>query len=66
MSDIYCGSRDVPKHKKRGSMKECAEKGQISYYGIKKIDPRLFTKVLESKKGKVKHSTMMKNEAKVQ
>ena len=40
MSDIYCGVSKIPKGQKRGSMKECAEKGQIRYYGIKKIDKK--------------------------
>jgi len=52
MSDIYCGVRDVPKKKKRGSMKQCVEKGQISYYGVKKVDSKLLEKHLNSKKEK--------------
>lgn len=40
MSNIYCGVDKVPNGKKRGTMKECAELGQIRYYGQKKIDPR--------------------------
>ena len=38
MSDIFCGVGDVPKKQRRGTMKQCAEKGQIRYYGIKKVD----------------------------
>lgn len=38
-SNIYCGCREVPKGKTRGSMKECADCGQIRYYGLKKTDP---------------------------
>ena len=49
MSNIYCGSRTPPKGKRLGSMKECVEKGQISYYGIKKIDSRMMHKLLNSK-----------------
>lgn len=42
MSKFYCGIKDkVPKGKVRGSMKECAENGNICYYGIKKIDSKL-------------------------
>ena len=41
MSNAYCGIGNVPKGKKRGSMKDCAEQGQIRYFGIKKIDSRL-------------------------
>ena len=51
-SDIYCGSKKVPKNKRVGSMKECAEKGQVSYWGLKKID----TKVLEEAQGQKKVS----------
>jgi hypothetical protein len=51
-SDIYCGIKKVPKNKKLGSMKECAEKGQVSYWGLKKID----TKILENSKSVKKMS----------
>src|SRR5438105_1319796 len=40
MSNVYCGVGKMPKGQKRGTMRECAEKGQIRYYGIKKIDPK--------------------------
>ena len=50
--DIYCGAKKVPKNKKLGSMVECAEKGQVSYWGIKKIDNR----VLENTQGQKKVS----------
>ena len=52
MSNIYCGARDVPKGKKLGSMKQCVEKGQISYYGVKKVDSKLLEKHMGSKKKK--------------
>lgn len=39
--NIYCGIDKVPKGSRRGTMKECAEKGQIRYYGIKKVDPKI-------------------------
>src|SRR5690606_13795779 len=38
MTKIYCGIGKVPKNKKLGTMKQCAEANQIRYYGIKKID----------------------------
>ena len=41
MTDFYCGAKKVPKNKRRGTMKECADAGKISYYGVKKVDPRL-------------------------
>jgi len=48
MAEIYCGIGKIPKRQRRGNMKECAEKGQVRYYGIKKID----TKTLEASKNK--------------
>jgi len=48
MTNIYCGIGKIPKAQRRGNMRECAEKGQIRYYGIKKID----TKTLEASKNK--------------
>lgn len=41
MDKIYCGIADdanIPKGKKRGNMKECAEKGQVAYWGKLKTD----------------------------
>ena len=46
MSNIYCGIGDVPKGQRRGTMEECAKIGQVRYYGIKQINPR----VLEASK----------------
>jgi hypothetical protein len=51
MSDIYCGISNVPKGSRRGSMKQCADKGQIRYYGIKKIDSRLIQADKDTKIG---------------
>ena len=48
MTNIYCGIGKIQKGHRRGNMRECAEKGQIRYYGIKKID----TKTLEATKNK--------------
>lgn len=50
MSDIFCGVGNVPKKKKRGSMKQCAEAGQVRYYGIKKVDQKLIDEVAKNKK----------------
>jgi hypothetical protein len=52
MSKIYCGINKTPKGHKLGSMKECAEKGQIRYYGLKKVDPKLLALSKETKKKK--------------
>jgi hypothetical protein len=67
-SDIYCGSKKVPKNKKLGSMVECAQKGQISYWGIKKIDNRVLENVSKTKQisldkarlNKIKFDTRLK------
>lgn len=43
MKTPYCGMNKTlprPKTQKRGSMKECAELGQIRYYGLHKIDEK--------------------------
>ena len=40
MTAVYCGIGKIPKGHRRASLRECAEKGQIRYYGIKKIDPK--------------------------
>lgn len=50
MADIYCGIDKVPAKKRLGSMKECAEKKQVKYYGIKKIDSKLLASVKKPSK----------------
>lgn len=49
MSDIYCSIGKIPTGKKLGSMKECADLGQIRYYGLKKVDPKLLENIRLSK-----------------
>lgn len=45
MSNIYCGSKEkIPKGKKLGTMQECADKGQICLYGLKKVDSKIVNK----------------------
>ena len=51
MSKIYCGASKVPKGQTLGSMKECVEKNQVRYWGVKKVDSRLLEKK-SIKKGK--------------
>jgi len=60
MSKIYCGIKDVPKGSKRGSMKECAELGKVSYYGIKKVDPKMVSLAQSKKKMPSKDALMKK------
>jgi hypothetical protein len=39
---VFCGITDpIPKGFRLGSMKECLDKGQVRYYGIKKIDNKV-------------------------
>ncbi len=60
MSKIFCDVGEVPKTKKRGSMKECAEIGQIKYWGEKKIDKKMIELVVDGKKKKKSLSVMKK------
>jgi hypothetical protein len=57
MSKIFCDLGDVPKNKKRGSMKECAELGQAKYWGEKKMDQKLIELVVDRKQNKKKGSS---------
>ncbi len=56
MSDIYTGIRAVPKGKRQGTMKECAELGRISYYGKYKTDPKYIELMLNPKSKEKKMS----------
>jgi hypothetical protein len=40
MTTIYCGIAKIPKGSRLGTMRECAEKHQVRYYGKNKIDPK--------------------------
>ena len=46
----FCGAGNVPKGQKRATMGTCIEKGQVRYYGIAKVDPRVLkqTKIIKS------------------
>jgi hypothetical protein len=50
MSKIFCDVGEVPKGKKRGSMKECAELGKVKYWGEKKVDKKIIESVVDKKK----------------
>jgi hypothetical protein len=43
---IYCGSNALPKKKRYGTVKECAELKQVRLYGIRKIDKKTLDNVL--------------------
>jgi hypothetical protein len=66
--NTYCGIKEVPKNKKLGSMLECAEKGQVYYWGLKKIDNRILQNIKKPKEitldkarmNKIKFDTRLK------
>jgi hypothetical protein len=39
--NAYCGVLKLKKNQRRGSMQECANMGEVRYYGLKKIDSKL-------------------------
>lgn len=47
---ITCGVREPKKTERRGTMKECAKKKQLRYYGIKKVDRKLIESVYAKQK----------------
>ena len=52
MSKPYCGTGKIPKDAKRGSAKECAQIGQVRYYGLKRIDSKTLEEGKAEKKTK--------------
>lgn len=48
----YCGVGKVPSGADRGSMKDCADMGQIRYYGTKKVDSKIVQYMLTGRKTK--------------
>lgn len=48
---VSCSIKDLTKGQRRGTMMECADKKQIRYYGLKKIDKVILDK-LTGKKSK--------------
>ena len=62
MTNIYCGIGKIPKNSKKGSMKECAEKGQIRLYGLYKVDPQIVSK---KSKPSAREKLMGKNEIRI-
>jgi len=60
----YCGVGPVPKGKSRGSMKECVELGQVRYFGVKKVDPKLL-ETLENKGNKTSRGILFSKITKI-
>ena len=58
---VVCGIGKVGKNQKLGSMKECAEKKQIRYWGANKVDPKILELAKKgSKKGESRKSVILK------
>ena len=64
MSEIYCGIGKIPSKSRLGSMKECAEKKQVKYWGVKKIDAKLLEVAKGSKKDEGSRVNVLKEMAK--
>ena len=47
---VSCSVKDLKKNERRGTMKECADKKQVRYYGIKKVDKIMLSKLTEKNK----------------
>ena len=62
MSKVFCGVGNIPKGHKKGSMKECVEKGQVRLYGLYKIDPKLLEPDTKNGKKEKKVKTYTLNE----
>ena len=58
--DIQCGIGKLTKGKRLGSMKECAEKGQVKLYGLRKIDPKTMASIKAKKTIVAQRLTLMK------
>ena len=62
MSKAFCGVGNIPKGFKKGSMKECVEKGQVRLYGLFKVDPKLLEPDTKNSKKEKKVKTYTLNE----
>ena len=61
MSKVYCGVGKIPKNHRKGTMKECAERGQIRLYGLYKVDSQLINpKAKTSSKEKTMNKTQIR------
>lgn len=56
-TEIVCGTKELKKNQRRGTMMECAEKKQIKYYGIKKVD-KIILDMINGKKTEKKTYTL--------
>ena len=60
MFKSFCGIGKIPKGHKRGNMKECVMAGQVRYYGIKKVDPRILASKQKLQKEDTRESLLIK------
>lgn len=58
--DAYCGAKKVPKNRRRGTMKECADMRQVRFYGINKADPRVIETAKRVKKPETRSQLLTK------
>ena len=59
---IICGVKEPTKNERRGTMKECAEKKQIRFWGVKKVDKIMINKMTIGKgKNKEDDKNLSKN-----
>lgn len=54
-----CGTSDLKKGQRHGSMPECAMMGQVRYWGIKRVDNKLLESVKASRKVKPNRLKLM-------
>lgn len=38
--NVYCGMYDAPKGKRKGSIKECLQRGQVRRYGVERVSKK--------------------------
>lgn len=43
--DFYCGIKKDPRKRRTGNMMECAEVGEVRYWGLNKVDERILQNV---------------------
>lgn len=62
---VYCGVGKTPKKSKKGTMKECAEAGQIRLFGKYKVDENLIKHAKKAKKTKDDRMTVLLQKARM-
>jgi len=53
MQRVICASGKLRKNEVRGSMKECAERGKVMYWGLNKVDPKILEFAKNEKKNRM-------------